>query len=306
MQRYTAMSTSYSSNPVDIEPAFLVEPAADAKPIEIERADFNKTALKERRNAYAAVLDNVLSPSECEQLIRYAEASSTTDPAWQVALVNSGPGQEAYVPEYRNSQRIIWDDQRMMDLLWARCLQAPGLADDIVKLEGAGKSHIIGPQAVKKNQRWRFTRLNERMRFLRYEKGMFFREHCDGSYYEPKTEEKSFYTLHLYLNDSAEGLADQHKFSVPQQPGVLSRLASKISGSPSAQDPPLHMPQLSGGATTFYTDDMAEQIDVFPRAGRVLLFQHRALLHAGADVHAGVKYTMRTDLMFERISEPDD
>lgn len=61
--------------------------------------------------------------------------------------------------------------------------------------------------------------------------------------------------------------------------------------------------ELSGGATTFYTDDMKAQIDVFPRVGRVLIFQHRALLHAGADVQAGVKYTMRTDLMFERFTE---
>jgi hypothetical protein len=34
-------------------------------------------------------------------------------------------------------------------------------------------------------------------------------------------------------------------------------------------------------------------------AGRVLIFQHRRLLHSGDDVKAGIKYTMRSDLMYE-------
>ena len=36
-----------------------------------------------------------------------------------------------------------------------------------------------------------------------------------------------------------------------------------------------------------------------PEAGRVLIFQHRDLVHSGDDVLNGVKYTMRTDLMYE-------
>ena len=50
---------------------------------------------------------------------------------------------------------------------------------------------------------------------------------------------------------------------------------------------------LVGGATTFHSYDMLRKLDVLPRAGRVLLFQHRDLLHSGDDVVQGVKYTMR-------------
>jgi len=34
----------------------------------------------------------------------------------------------------------------------------------------------------------------------------------------------------------------------------------------------------------------------------VLIFQHRGLLHSGDEVLEGIKYTMRTDLMFEEAS----
>jgi len=36
-----------------------------------------------------------------------------------------------------------------------------------------------------------------------------------------------------------------------------------------------------------------------PRTGRILVFQHRKLLHSGDDVVSGIKYTMRSDLMYE-------
>jgi hypothetical protein len=43
---------------------------------------------------------------------------------------------------------------------------------------------------------------------------------------------------------------------------------------------------------------MKKKIDVVPKCGRVLIFQHRDLLHSGDDVEDGVKYTMRTDIMY--------
>lgn len=55
---------------------------------------------------------------------------------------------------------------------------------------------------------------------------------------------------------------------------------------------------LRGGATTFHSRDMKERLDVDPKVGRVLIFQHRRLLHSGDDVVEGIKYTMRSDLMF--------
>jgi hypothetical protein len=56
----------------------------------------------------------------------------------------------------------------------------------------------------------------------------------------------------------------------------------------------------AGGATNFLTDDSdLPTAGVVPVPGRVLLFEHR-LLHEGEEVSAGVKYVVRSDIMFRR------
>ncbi len=42
-----------------------------------------------------------------------------------------------------------------------------------------------------------------------------------------------------------------------------------------------------------------------PKIGRVLIFQHKRLYHSGDEVTAGVKYTVRSDVMFEFEGEND-
>ena len=46
---------------------------------------------------------------------------------------------------------------------------------------------------------------------------------------------------------------------------------------------------------------MRKTYDVKPVVGRVLIFQHRGLIHSGGEVTSGEKFTMRTDLMYERM-----
>jgi len=96
--------------------------------------------------------------------------------------------------------------------------------------------------------------------------------------------QRSFYTLHLYLNDSAQALG------IPE--GSDERDSHRQE-------------YLRGGATTFHSIRMDQRMDVDPKAGRVLIFQHRGLLHSGDLVTAGIKYTMRSDLMYE-IEEADE
>jgi predicted 2-oxoglutarate/Fe(II)-dependent dioxygenase YbiX len=51
-----------------------------------------------------------------------------------------------------------------------------------------------------------------------------------------------------------------------------------------------------GGATTFHDFD----VSVRPRRGTALLFQHR-LLHEGCVVTSGIKYALRSDVMYRRV-----
>lgn len=43
-----------------------------------------------------------------------------------------------------------------------------------------------------------------------------------------------------------------------------------------------------------------------PKAGRAFVFQHKGLLHSGDRVTAGVKYTMRCDLMYDWVDVADE
>jgi hypothetical protein len=53
-----------------------------------------------------------------------------------------------------------------------------------------------------------------------------------------------------------------------------------------------------GGETRFYDRYCSQNyIDVKPKIGRVLLFEHR-LYHAGIPVTSGLKYCIRTDVMY--------
>ncbi|EFA78723.1 hypothetical protein PPL_08184 [Heterostelium album PN500] len=108
--------------------------------------------------------------------------------------------------------------------------------------------------------------LNERLRFLRYRgKDQKFEPHQDGSYQRtdgPKRGDRSLVTLQLYLNDVEQG-----------------------------------------GETTFFTGSWRDEkrVPVNPKAGMVLVFQHN-LLHEGSPCTKGVKYVMRTDVMYRERS----
>ena len=115
---------------------------------------------------------------------------------------------------------------------------------------------------------WTAVGANERLRFLRYDEGNYFASHMDGCYVRgreagaARAGERSFVTAQLYLNEGFEG-----------------------------------------GATRFMsTFDERVGVDVVPRTGAVLLFQHD-LCHEGALLVSGRKYAIRTDIMFTSKGE---
>lgn len=107
----------------------------------------------------------------------------------------------------------------------------------------------------------KLTGINPRARFLRYHPGDFFARHTDGVYTSEDRTQKSRITLQLYLNDVTDG-----------------------------------------GETTFFGLRVGgvnhDSYRVEPKAGRVLLFSHN-IPHEGSLLTTGVKYAMRTDIMYE-------
>jgi len=61
-----------------------------------------------------------------------------------------------------------------------------------------------------------------------------------------------------------------------------------------------------GGNTTFMSDRSDEEnVGVVPRTGSILVFQHD-ILHEGSLLEGGIKYTIRTDIMFDNITKLED
>merc|ERR1719384_1659431 len=103
--------------------------------------------------------------------------------------------------------------------------------------------------------------LNERLRFLCYTPGQVFAEHVDGCYVRPPGH---------------------------PQAGDTSLITVQLY---------LHdVPRANGGATTFAPGRFGE-IAQQPEAGSVLLFT-QDLPHEGSLVKSGLKYTVRTEVMY--------
>lgn len=115
--------------------------------------------------------------------------------------------------------------------------------------------------------------LNERLRFLKYEQGEYFKPHYDGEYERDDFSEKSFITVQIYLNGD-DGL--------------------------------------KGGETTFFGSGKDQISAVYefptrkvkPSPGKVLIFEHE-ILHEGSCIDKGVKYVIRTDVMYKRKEGPE-
>ena len=84
---------------------------------------------------------------------------------------------------------------------------------------------------------------------------------------------ETHFTVHIYLNDS------------------------KAEGGEEAE--------LVGGATSFLSSDKKRKLDVDPKAGRVLIFQHKRLYHSGDEVITGTKYTVRTAILYQLRDDRD-
>lgn len=103
------------------------------------------------------------------------------------------------------------------------------------------------------------TGLNERLRLLKYKQGQFFHTHNDAT----------------FVRGSDQG----------ERAGETSHVSVHVYLNE----------KFKGGFTTFH--GRGRHLDVKPRTGSVLLFEHRAL-HEGQKVTNGTKYIVRTDVMY--------
>lgn len=157
------VSNDYTPNDIAIPDSFLTGPPTT--PPVARTIDWEATALPKNKGRVAFVVDNVLSREECAQLIALAEASVPVEgnaSPWKPALISVGVGIEASAPGYRESDRIVWDQQEVASRVGERIMAAEGVREKLARFS-------------RPDGTWKFSRVNERMRFLKYSKGQFFK-----------------------------------------------------------------------------------------------------------------------------------
>jgi hypothetical protein len=186
-----------------------------------------------------------LTPDECKRFIEFGESLG-----YKPALVNLGlslNGDQVYelAPDVRNNTETIVFDKTFGENFWSRL-------KPFVPATWRGLK-VVG--------------LNERLRYIRYDAGERFMPHEDGSCFCAETGERSFITVHIYLNDDFEG-------------GNTTFLDS-----------------------TKYPD-LSASVGVVPKQGTALIFEH-GLLHMGSTVTKGRKYCLRCDVMYAPVKTTD-
>lgn len=113
---------------------------------------------------------------------------------------------------------------------------------------------------------WTLQGINERLRLCRYRPGQRFHIHQDGVHHRG-ADCRSMLTFMIYLTDGDD---------------------------------------FEGGDTVFYSQGPSDGEDesnlvarVRPRIGSLILFDH-GIWHAGEEVTGGIKYVLRSDLLFQR------
>ncbi|KAL4974841.1 hypothetical protein BDW66DRAFT_78624 [Aspergillus desertorum] len=246
--------------------------------------------LPEYKRYLAAVIDNALTEPECKELLRIAEAS-TADGNWERAMINIGGGRQKISTDSRNCGRIILDSPEIAEKLQERLLYF--LRElGIDRLE---KKPLITGLAGR-NRTYKLTRFNERLRFLKYVGGEYFRPHWDAHYTPPDRRERSYFTVHVYLNGDGEQDLQELKRAIDAEGPNGRSTDLDLEGS------------LLGGATSFLPryEEKERHVRVFPKTGSVLLFQQSELLHSGDSVFRGTKFTLRTDVMYELVESESE
>ncbi|KAM0793555.1 hypothetical protein ACM66B_000992 [Microbotryomycetes sp. NB124-2] len=128
-------------------------------------------------------------------------------------------------------------------------------------LDALCREHV--PSRVKGKQA---VGLNSNIRVYRYDAESFFGPHYDDDVYDAVTKQRSEWTLLIYLTGQSDGVV--------------------------------------GGETAFYPQATNKsdgpRLDVALVAGRALLHRHghACMLHEGRKVEQGVKWVLRSDVMF--------
>lgn len=191
------------------------------------------------------LVENVFSQIESMKLIEAAE--------------ELGFGQTDYPKEYRGNLRLTVHDDSLAALVWSRIRE---FVPPKVFEEGEVPFHVVG--------------LNSCWRLAKYYPGDQFQCHTDTFYEDEAANQKSMFTVNIYMNQEFTGGSTVFHFS-----------------------------ELKSGGKGGLGPRKNQLYKVVPRTGLCLLFRQppsEHYIHEGGKLLSGVKYLFRSDVMYARAS----
>lgn len=264
-------NTTYSTNHLFTSPSVTQSSSTHSEIPKLEPVKYLNLPDPKDQHKLAFTYDNVLTKTECEDLINQAETE----------IGFSKDHTQFYLG--RDNSRA--------------CRISPKFAETVYQRVKESLPDFWYSARVKNhdgtNSKWRVMGLNEFVRFYRYDPGNYFKLHRDGAYsrdtvsYQNPTDpegpainlkerigERSFITFIVYLNEGFEG--GETSFHAA---GVCSRTPGETLKSP-------------------------EPINCIPETGKALIFQHD-ILHEGNRLVSGTKYAFRMDVMYSRVYDDE-
>lgn len=223
--------------------------------------------IKQQDDYMLIELGTLLTPNECNEIIE------------NLSRKNFEEMSNKYDSQTRNNSRLVIIDDQLGRTLWRR-------------LKFSNKLHKLientKPLGFNVQGEWKMNGINPAMRINKYKKGHFFAPHKDAQY-APNGDERSLFSLIIYLNDSYK--QGETKFYFPK-----SKSKSDIKGLTVKEEI-----QAYGGLENGY-----ECITVKPKQGYAVLFTHN-LLHEAVSARTRNsidRFVLRTDVIVKRMGKP--
>ncbi|KAL8519423.1 hypothetical protein ACS0TY_010383 [Phlomoides rotata] len=187
-----------------------------------------------------------------------AESKAFIDAAETIGFTHQGSLGPTWGEAYRDNDRISVDDPVLAEAIWDAGLN-----------KFFSDFKIRGKVAVG---------LNPNLRFYRYSPGQRFGRHIDESN-DLGEGRRTHYTLLIYLS------------------GAPGKSKAKSKNDNSSQD---SLDLLVGGETVFYGPRNSLVAEVPPTEGMALVHIHgdKCMLHEARNVSKGIKYVLRSDVVF--------
>ena len=213
------------------------------------------------------LIDNLLSEIDVQHLVNLFDSFDNK------TVVSALGQKEIYIKKYKGSERISLWAPELSDELYV-------LSRDLLTIRELNDYSRTDWWQFNGTKKWKPIGLSPLLRFMSYSKGTVHLPHYDAAYFYPDKKYRSLMSVIIYLST--------HE----------SQSATRLLDD--GQD---YIPECERKHIDYHeiADQQTVKNKFYPKAGSVLLFDHRFLHDTEIHLEEKKRILIRTDLIFENI-----